>query len=223
MAITSIISKSKNFITVKCANATDAEEMQRRCRTKYQDRLIIEKVKEQKPRNKIKNIPIDLQSADVKLSLQEQNVWLRNADFNIAERYNVPIENPRYSNIIVECGIPLQLKFLEKGTVICNFDEKKCYESTNVMQCTKCFRFGHFARTCNELQSTCSVCAGDHAESQCASEDTRPKCINCIRSNEKFGTALNINHRPTDDRCNCRKDKINATKNVMSKISAVVS
>lgn len=47
-----------------------------------------------------------------------------------------------------------------------------------VLQCTKCLRYGHTARLCKATER-CSMCAGDHADKDCTTEQADRKCIHC--------------------------------------------
>lgn len=146
--------------------------------------------------------------------LKTQNHWLRNTNLSVTERYSVPAAKRNYTNVTVNCDLATLKLFLEKGSVIYGFAEKKVFEHVSVLQCFNCQRFGHVAANCQSI-AYCKFCTGTHASRLC--EDKSLKiCVNCSRDNKKGGNK-NINHRSTDERCPCRSARIMALKVLATK------
>lgn len=207
--ITSITSKSPDFLTVKCANADEANKMTKTLYDNFGNKLQISEVNESAPKVKIVNVDPRLGDTEFVLSLKEQNHWLRNMNFVVHQRFVVPTANGICTNVILKCDIACLKKFIEHGTVISGFSEKRVYEHVEVLQCFNCQRFGHVASAC-KASPCCKFCALPHQSSVCEDREAT-KCINCSK------TTKNSNHRASDERCPSRRERINVLKLLVSK------
>lgn len=101
---------------------------------------------------------------------------------------------------IIKCDTNTYVKLLSAsrikvGWFICHV----CEYFNNVRRCYKCCEYTHFGKDCKYDNNVCGVCAGDHEERECKSEDK--KCINCMRMNEKFQTEYPTDHAVFDPVC----------------------
>lgn len=73
-------------------------------------------------------------------------------------------------------------------------------EKISVMQCFKCYRYGHRARDCRN-DVTCGKCAGKHDTKNCQSNQI--KCTNCSwhNSRENINKKHDENHMATSSHC----------------------
>lgn len=78
-----------------------------------------------------------------------------------------------------------------------------CYvrEHINVLRCYKCSAYNHTSTSCKERESFCPKCSLNHSISDCGATDEERKCINCIRSNHLFNTALRVDHAAWSATC----------------------
>lgn len=83
---------------------------------------------------------------------------------------------------------------------------------SRVVQCQKCFRFGHNLVQCRGTQ-TCNLCAGSHCSLQC--ESVQNKCINCNgphKASDKNCSSLIFHSRVKDIMAYQNIDYTNAIK-----------
>lgn len=215
--IKSIARKSKDFLTVKCVNAADAVIMEDSLAAAFGDDLLVSSVKSSVPRVKIVDIGLEgsIDNDYLVSILKSQNHWLRNMNFELAEIFKVPGSKREYVNVILQCDIVALKAFLERGSVIVGFAEKRVYEHINILQCFNCQRFGHVAASC-KVTSTCRFCASNAHESKDCEDKTLKVCANCLRENKK-GSKFNTSHRATDERCPSRAARIAALKALAAK------
>lgn len=215
VGISSINSRSKDFIVVKCKSEDDAKKLENTLRTQYGNKINISNVRDTDPKFKIIGVYLADQSpSQFILNLKEQNDFLKKANLNYAEHYSVPHKNGTYTNFVISCDVQTLRRVLEKGSVICGLDNKTVHEQIDILQCFNCQRFGHVAGTC-KLQPCCKFCGLDHSSKLCGDNDTF-KCSNCIRENKR-GFKYNIGHKATDERCQVRAARISGLKEFASK------
>ena len=84
---------------------------------------------------------------------------------------HLDLATPEQANLLIEKGVVLGYTLHEVEPALL---------TTSVVQCYKCARFGHQARTC-QASAQCTACGGTHARRDCqASPETLvPKCANC--------------------------------------------
>lgn len=212
--IISIKERSPFSYTIKCASAEDADEVCKLLSNKYIPSVEFKSVVIRKPEIKIVRIFTELPSvADIEEQLRTQNSWLKEAIFKIEQVYQISTPNQKYYNIIISCEIEVQELFLNKGAVICNFNECKVYENISLLQCTKCVGYGHIAKECKN-QIKCKKCADNHTTTDCTAETL--KCANCFSANETNNKNFNTRHNAAFDRCPVRLERINALKNLLT-------
>lgn len=215
VGISAINSKSKDFITVKCKSDEDAKKLESTLKTQYGPKIVISNVRDSDPKFKIVGVHLsEVSPTQFLLNLKEQNDWLRNAELNYVEHFEVPHKNGVYTNIIITCDIQTLRRVLEKGSVICGLDMKKVHEHIDILQCFNCQKFGHVAGTCKS-PPCCKFCGQDHLSKLCGESEVF-KCINCSRENKK-GAKLNSGHKSTDERCPMRAVRISGLKEYASK------
>ncbi|CAF1457885.1 unnamed protein product [Adineta steineri] len=65
-----------------------------------------------------------------------------------------------------------------------HFPAEKAKQQLNPQQCHSCYRFGHIAKYCKQIQQICSYCTGPHRYNVCDQKQLTPKCSNCQGSHE---------------------------------------
>lgn len=134
IAIANISKKADDFLTVKCLTPEEAKKMEQTLKVEFGDKLLISTVKDSEPQVKIINLDSALSDTDLILNLKEQNHWLRNTNIAVKEKYQVPTSKGKYTNVILSCDLTALKILVEKGTLICGFDEKKVYEHVSILQ-----------------------------------------------------------------------------------------
>lgn len=140
---------------------------------------------------------------EIFLSAIIQQNKLKNFDNDIREKIKIRkiyLNKWKSFNIIIEIS-PNAYKFIASFKKL-NIGWRQCniYEHHNIMQCFKCYRFGHQANVCKN-GTTCSKCSEEHSSSVCQS--TEFKCINCSISKVKLNMNLNASHTAYDRECPC--------------------
>lgn len=78
------------------------------------------------------------------------------------------------------------------------------YDHINVIQCFKCYKFGHIAQECKLRKNICPKCAGEHKSDECRSKEKI--CINCKHAAEVLKVPnVEYNHTAYDRNCEAYK------------------
>lgn len=123
------------------------------------------------------------------------------------------MQTPRgdsYKNLVVSVDLQTHRKILKQGFLIFGFSEARTYEYVNALQCNRCLKYGHFARA---FTPSCKKCTLPHDTKECTSTTIMNNInyVNCLASN-KLGANYSVRHRPTDERCQSRIERMNALK-----------
>ena len=78
------------------------------------------------------------------------------------------------------------------------------FDHINIVQCFKCFKFGHMAKDCKSKETVCPKCTGNHKIDMCQSQQTI--CINCKYAVEVLKVPnVDYNHFAYDKNCEAYK------------------
>jgi hypothetical protein len=98
-------------------------------------------------------------------------------------------------------------KILNNGYVKIGFMACPVEKTINIVQCKKCYRFGHHERskdgkesTCRAMNHNCPICAEEHVAQECPNKEEKDK-IKCINCKEK--------HTAFSNKCVKRREKLN--------------
>lgn len=70
----------------------------------------------------------------------------------------------------------------------------------NIVQCFKCWKFGHMAKECKSEKVVCGKCTGEHKANECQSN--KEECVNCKHAATKFNiTGVECNHPSYSKKC----------------------
>lgn len=174
----------------------------------------------QNPRIKVFNLnKKQLEDEDLLIeSIVIQNVIstdLQQREMKILHKYET---KEGRSNIILELDPITYSQVKRKSTL--HIGWKTCYfcDYINIIQCYKCYKFGHLAKNCRSEKDICPKCAGDHKKADCRSMDEI--CVNCKYAAE-VQKIPNIDYKHTAYNRTCKlyqkiyselQDKINYTE-----------
>lgn len=214
MPINAINTKGPTNLTFKCNDKETAKAIAEKLQTKYHGKVTVSNVNPTPPQLKITKLYTDEVHADIIMNqLIESNPVLDGIEFKIEQFYETtPSRGEPFKNIVISTTLENHTILLEKGRLIFNMCESRIYEYVNILMCAKCLRYGHFARTCT-FNPVCKRCSLNHQTSECIATEPlkNMKCINCIQSNRR-GKNYGTRHRPTDERCQTRLERIAALK-----------
>ena len=101
-------------------------------------------------------------------------------------------------NIVLSASKCIYTQLLEMQKVSIGWQKCKIVENITIKTCFKCRGFNHIRTECSNSQA-CSKCSGEHDLKDCTSEESI--CINCVRSNSKFGLNIDIKHPSWSKTC----------------------
>lgn len=137
-------------------------------------------------------------------SIKDQNPWLT-SEINIERTYEAGSRTKKYWNVIISCSLDDQIAAIDNGRMLMGFSACRVHEYNDVIQCRKCWRYGHFRHACS-FAEICRICGkGQHTDEAC--DAPRDTCANCVRHNKTHSNKVSTNHRVTDDRCPVRIDR----------------
>lgn len=210
--IISIKNREKFKFIIKCNDETEASKLEQMLTKKYQHLIKFDSIPEYIPKTKIVRLNTSLPQDQIKEQICLQNKWIKDTDFNILQRYEITLDDLSYINIIISSNIDFQNKLLNKGFILFNFKECRCFDHVSTMQCFNCFQYGHIRTECR-FKLACKHCGKEHNFTDCPNKINEAACVNCMKSNATNGTNFNSAHIATFDRCPARINRIKALKN----------
>lgn len=208
--ITKCSTKAKDFVTITCANATDAVTLDTELTRKYGSKITVSKTSSQLPKFKICNPPDDVDSSIIIDEIRASNYWLAEAGLSLNRVYKVVAGKRSYCNAIISCNVSILKIVISHGCIIFGLREHYCYEHVDVLQCSKCWSFGHTSSSCRG-QIRCKRCSSDHGTATCTA--TSLKCINCAAHNRRDTVIkYDTKHIASSDLCRCKQDRVSGIK-----------
>lgn len=214
MNLKSIKPKGKVNYTFKCADPKMAAQVTEKLTEKYGKVLQVKSIQPTLPQLKITKLYSDSpHSEEILVQIIEQNPWLKDIQIKVEQFYvTTTSKGETYKNLIISTDLKSHKILLKRGSIVFGFAESKIYEYINLLQCNRCLRYGHFARDCT-FQASCKKCTLNHNTRECTAEGPMKniKCVNCISANTR-GALYSTRHRPTDERCQSRLERIDELK-----------
>lgn len=214
--VKNIEKRSSKCLAVTAESTDVANCIKNKIAEKYMDQVIINTATKKKEFHaKITGCEPDERLSDEQFLtlLKESNISLANSEVSIIRSYVIDSARP-YKNYIVSLTEAAHTELCKNGKVFLNLTSKNIYEYVDLLQCKRCWRYGHLHHGC-KFKATCRKCGGDHPVTECAEE--LHKCANCIRYNTEKKAALKTSHRVTADRCPCRVNRIESLKEYYAK------
>lgn len=130
--------------------------------------------------------------------LQEQDI------FRVVHLQEVTLRGYKAYNVHAEVSPHVFRKLTSSGRVYLEWLSYPVQEDLNVQRCYNCSGYGHIAKNCKR-QRACMHCSLDHDSKTCTNQEN-PKCINCVRANEKGNAKRSVGHCANDtDKCEVLK------------------
>lgn len=104
------------------------------------------------------------------------NIKKENYTLNVINKFKSK-SNTRHCHVIVEVDSLTYTELCKNEYIQTGWKGCKYEDYINIVQCYKCYKFGHKAINCKSEKNICPKCAGDHKVSECTSEETC--CNNC--------------------------------------------
>lgn len=206
-------SRGDTSITVVMESTDDADALDALITADFANIVEIKKVILRRPMVKIVRIPTTTtDKEEIKAEILTRNDWLTTGNFEVDQVFTIKIGETEYCNCILSCDIETQEKIVQHSNIAYGESMCKAYEQLELLQCTKCSRFGHISINCTNATS-CKKCSGDHQHTLCTS--TELKCTNCEIANKSFGKTYNTSHNAAFDRCPVRLERVEAIKGLI--------
>lgn len=203
----------KNGAAIYCKDVENLNKLKEAISSKFGDKFNVDEAQKLQPRILVKNIQIseDLSSAD----LIENIKMLNNLNDISSSELKIVIVLKKFnkSDLVLEVSPAVRKTLITNGYVWIGWKKCAVTDHIHVIQCLKCFSFGHYAKNC-KFEATCSKCSGNHDRENC-NVDTFV-CTNCKMHNAKYKTSYSVDHMANDKECMVYKNKV---FNLKSKIN----
>lgn len=155
--------------------------------------------------------PTEDQLADAEHNFRKTNRIPNEKLFKIERMWTLAGKTIRYTNYVAEVDALLHKKLIRQGKINEGFAQRRVTEHIDLLQCKKCWRFGHLKKTCT-FAATCKICAMEHATEDCESPQSKPVCVNCVRYNQSMTQPVPTSHSVAADNCPVRINRIERLK-----------
>lgn len=123
--------------------------------------------------------------------------------------WQMPDHRAPHAQLIIDAVV--HKKMIREGKLNDGFAQRRVTEYIDILQCKKCWRFGHLKRTCT-FPACCKTCAGDHTTEECTLPESKPICANCVRHNSNSTSTISTAHSVAADNCPIRMNRIERLK-----------
>lgn len=198
-------------VIVKCKDGVVASNIQSELLLTFGTQIEISEIKHTNPRIKIVGIhTTQADIPDLTDQLKKDNEYLRSHDFTVESVYAVNSPVGSYTNVIISSNYETHEHLMMMGYI--NYEHRKLriFEEENVIQCSRCWGYGHLARRCT-FSHCCRRCAGPHRAAECTNEKMHAS-INCIKNSNGNNDAHDVNHGPNAAHCPARRRRVEFLK-----------
>ena len=176
------VCKIKNFaneaVFVECKTEKDRDTLEKELNKTRA--ITVGRPKMKPPTILVKFVPKEVEDADIKSTILQQNNLTHLEDSNLQKKYTKrTFEDSRH--VVIEVSPNLKRELLAIHKLKLQWSMCEVTDFISVTRCTKCLGFGHTARFCQN-QVKCSYCAEDHHWRECTNKHVI-RCSNCAKAN----------------------------------------
>ncbi|CAH1974120.1 unnamed protein product [Acanthoscelides obtectus] len=108
-------------------------------------------------------------------------------------------KSKKYGIIILEVDQTIFDVINKKEVLYIGWKKCKYFEHVNVIQCYKCWKFGHMAQQCTNANVVCPKCSGNHKQEECTSDVN--VCVNCKYALDVLKLQVRYDHTAYNRNC----------------------
>lgn len=200
------ISKIKNVrsggVAICCNNEESLKNISEDMKSKLGQDYEIKKVEKKNPRIKILNVnkkDIDDETLFIEKIVLQNTIRIASEEPKIKVIYKYE-KNERNYHVVLELDPDIYSQIHKKQVIYIGWKTCKFVDHVNIIQCYKCWKFGHIANECRSGKIVCPKCTGEHKSEECRSEIKI--CGNCKHAAEILKIPnIEYNHTALDKNC----------------------
>lgn len=194
-------------VAISCTNKEDLKNISENIEKKLNKEYKINIPEKKNPRLKVINIEKKLIGDLEKLidSIVIQNNIDTNEDTKIVKILSAYEDKKRKTGtIILEVDHNTYKLINKKEVLYIGWRRCRYFEHVNVVQCYKCWKFGHMAQQCTGANIVCPKCSENHKQDECKSETNI--CVNCRYASDVLKIPhVDYQHTAYDRKCEAYK------------------
>lgn len=171
--------------------------------------LKVQSPKQQDPIILLKGVPKHINDTELVELMTNCNPEIKQAlagNQNIRKLYTRPNKKSNYrKNVAIRVPPTIRKIVIDQYCHKVNLGINLVHadDANPVIQCNKCYGYGHTAKVCANINKTssgnpltiCWHCAGEHLSNVCPNKKQPQQCINCLKASKP------ANHPPTNSQC----------------------
>lgn len=189
-------------VAICCNNEQPVENIRRNIEQKLGNDYEVKKIEKKNP--KIKILRVNKKDVEDTKRLVEK-IIIQNTINTEPDKLKIKVihkhetKDERHINVLLEVD-PVTYSFIrKKETLSIGWKSCKYIDYINIIQCFKCWKFGHMSNNCRSINEICSSCAAEHKS--CEAENKI--CTNCKYAAEVLKIPnVKFNHSARD-KTNC--------------------
>lgn len=127
-----------------------------------------------------------------------QNTICNSQNLKVVNKFKTKASKPNSINVIVELDPKTRSELEGRDVLYVGWRTCTFGDHINIIQCFKCWRFGHMAKDCKKEEQICADCGGKHKS--CKSEVK--SCVNCRFAAEVLKIqSVKYDHAAYDRKC----------------------
>jgi len=186
-------------VFVECRTETDRDILEKEL-IKI-SALTVGRPKKKLPTLLLKFVPIEMEDAEIKSTILQQNNLLHLSDSVLQKKFTKrSFDDARH--VVIEVSPCLRRELLTIHKLKLQWSMCEVEDFITVTRCHKCLGFGHTAQFCRN-QAKCSLCTADHHRKECENKH-EIRCSNCTKANTHIhddSRKANTNHSVFSREC----------------------
>lgn len=194
-------------VAISCARAQDVENMSHSVENKMSKEYEVKIPERKHPRLKIINIEkalIDDQDVFIEKMIIQNGITVQEEERKINILTSYEDKRRKTGVAIVEVDEETYKQISKKDVLYIGWKKCRYFDHVNVIQCYRCWKFGHMARECKSSEYVCPKCSKNHKLENCKSVET--VCINCRHAKDILKIPnIEYNHTANNKTCEAYK------------------